>query len=396
MLKGISSKGVQLGNIDFIEAEWDRKWSATGEFMVYLPLAEYTRLAELDIKYVINVGRPETGVIQKTEYQNKVSGAYVTVSGYFAENFLDFCAYRRTYVISANNQTAVKSGVVAYLNAAASGVTADGKTYKPVAGVAVDEKSVFPSAVDISIDNGMQAGEGIYAALSGTGYSIRAEIRAYPQKASEAVAINLKFIKGQDRIAGDDAIYFGRAYNNVSNVSYVLDESAEKCLYEIIQEVDAQHYNSFSVAHFPIKFSETVDGEAHYYIGCTYVYEGNKPTGLGGVYPKKILETSISSEEADLTITTSANQAKIASLMKKKAQLGMLDNYKIESITANVIQERFKYLTDYDIGYMCIVQIDDLSQQYTARIEEVQETHKSNRIEVKLVLGTPVKQKYRK
>lgn len=396
MIKAINSKGVQIGNVDFIEVSWDRKWSATGEFMAYLPLAEYMRLSALDVKYLTNVGRPEIGIVQKIEYAKKISGAYVTVSGYFAENLLDFCSYRRTTVISANTAANVKSGISSYLDKASTGVTVDGKTYKPISGIYIDADSVFPESADSSIDNGTQAGEGLYQVLSGTGYSIRTSVKSYPQSDSEAVGVSVKFIEGTDRTTGDDAIYFGKAYNNVSNVSYILDESAERCLYEIIQEVDAQYYSSFLASYFPIKFSETVDGEAHYYIGCTYVYNGNKPSGLGDVYPKKVLETSISSEEADLTVTTAANQSKIAGLMKKKAQLDMLNNYKVETVSVDVIQERYYYLTDYDIGDVCIVQIDDLEQQYHARIEEIQETHKSNRVDVKLVLGTPTRQKYRK
>lgn len=396
MLKGTDSKGTQLGNIDFIEAEWDRKWSATGEFMVYLPLAEYMRLEGLGVKYIENVGRPERGIIQKIEYSKKNSGAFVTVSGYFIENLLDFCAYRRTAVISASTAAGVKSGIASYLAKASAGIAAGGVTYKPVSSLVVDAGSVFPASVDVSIDNGTQAGEGVYQALSGTGYSMRASVASYPQSGADAVGVSVKFISGRERTEGDDAIYFGKAYNNVSNISYILDESAERCLYEVIQEVDSQYYGSFSASYFPIKFSEAVDGEAHYYIGCTYVYGGNRPGGLGDVYPKKILETSISSEEADLTVTTAANQSKIANLMKKKAQLDMLDNYKVETISADVIQERYHYLSDYDIGDVCIVQIDDIGQQYAARIEEIQETHKSNRVDVKLVLGTPTKQKYRK
>lgn len=396
MLKGTDSKGTQLGNIDFIEAEWDRKWSATGEFMAYLPLAEYMRLEGLGVKYIENVGRPERGIIQKIEYSKKNSGAFVTVSGYFIENLLDFCAYRRTAVISASTAAGVKSGIASYLAKASAGIAAGGVTYKPVSSLMVDAGSVFPASMDVSIDNGTQAGEGVYQALSGTGYSMRASIASYPQSGADAVGVSVKFISGRERTEGDDAIYFGKAYNNVSNISYILDESAERCLYEVIQEVDSQHYGSFSAAYFPVKFSETVDGEAHYYVGCTYVYGGNRPGGLGDVYPKKILETSISSEEADLTVTTAANQSKIANLMKKKAQLDMLDNYKVETISADVIQERYHYLSDYDIGDVCIVQIDDIGQQYAARIEEIQETHKSNRVDVKLILGTPTKQKYRK
>ena len=82
--------------------------------------------------------------------------------------------------------------------------------------------------------------------------------------------------------------------------------------------------------------------------------------------------------------------------MQKKAQLDMLNNYKIEKISINVIQERFKYMTDYDLGDVCVALIDDLQQLYYARIEEVNETHRDNKIDVELVLGTPSRQKWRR
>ena len=71
MLRGMDYTGKLLGSIDFIEASWDRKWSEAGEFIVYMTLDEYNRLDALGMKYVENVGRPETGVIQKIEYAKK-------------------------------------------------------------------------------------------------------------------------------------------------------------------------------------------------------------------------------------------------------------------------------------------------------------------------------------
>ena len=82
--------------------------------------------------------------------------------------------------------------------------------------------------------------------------------------------------------------------------------------------------------------------------------------------------------------------------MQKKAQLDMLDHYKVEAISINVLQEKFIYLKDYDLGDVCAALIDDMEQFYTARIVEINETHKSNRIDVELVLGSPSKQKWRK
>ena len=167
-------------------------------------------------------------------------------------------------------------------------------------------------------------------------------------------------------------------------------------MYEIIQEVDADYYSSFSTSYFPIKYTEVVDGMTRYYIGCTYFYEGNQPSKIGRCYPKKILTTSLSSDECDLKVTTASNQQMIRNLMRKKAQIDMLDNYKVESIEVNVIQAKYEYMKDYDLGDTCVVLIDDLKQKYHARIEKINETHKNNMIEIQLVLGTPSKQKWRK
>ena len=71
MLQAIDYTGKPIGNIDFIEASWDRNWSEAGDFMVYMALSEYNRLNAMGIKYVKNVGRPETGVFQK---ERPVSG----------------------------------------------------------------------------------------------------------------------------------------------------------------------------------------------------------------------------------------------------------------------------------------------------------------------------------
>ena len=397
MLRAIDFTGELLGNIDFIEASWDRRWSEPGEFMVYMALDEYNRLNTLGMKYVENVGRPEAGIIQKTEYSRQTDGAFVTVSGYFVDKLLDFGAYRKTQVVSAQTADSAESAISSYIQNAISGVTVDGVTYKPLESVNFDAESEFPSSVEASIEAGLQAGEALYNILSGTGYGLIASVDSYPESdGSGGVGLNLLFKTGRQKTEGDEGVFFGKAYNNVDDMSYTLDESAEACLYEIVQTVDQEYYSKFSSTYFPIKYTEVVDGATNYYIGCTYFYEGNRPTNIGECCPKRVLETSLSSDECDLKVTTAANQRKIKSLMQKKAQLDMLDYYKVESISINVLQERFTYLEDYDLGDMCVALIDDMEQIYHARIEEANETHKENRIEVELVLGTPSKQKWRR
>ena len=397
MLRAIDFTGELLGDIDFIEASWDRRWSEPGEFMVYMALDEYNRLNALGMKYVENVGRTETGIIQKIEYSRQTDGAFVTVSGYFVDKLLDFGAYRKTQVVSAQTADSAESAISSYIQNAISGVTVDGVIYKPLESVSFDGGSEFPDSVEASVEAGLQAGEAVYNILSGTGYGLIASVDSYPESdGSGGVGLNLLFKTGRQKTEGDEGGVVGKAYNNVDDMSYTLDESAEACLYEIVQTVDQEYYSKFSSTYFPIKYTEVVDGATNYYIGCTYFYEGNQPTNIGECYPKRVLETSLSSDECDLKVTTAANQKKIKSLMQKKAQLDMLDHYKVESISINVLQERFTYLEDYDLGDLCVALIDDMEQIYHARIEEANETHKENRIEVELVLGTPSKQKWRR
>ena len=73
----------------------------------------------------------------------------------------------------------------------------------------------------------------------------------------------------------------------------------------------------------------------------------------------------------------------------------MLNNYKVESIEVDVLQHRFIYSQDYDLGDICTVSIDDIRQMYTARIIEINEVYASNKLDVTVIMGTPQKQKWR-
>lgn len=397
MLRAIDYTGKLIGPIDFIEASWDRRWSEPGEFMVYMTLEEYNQLEALGMKYIENIERPEMGIIQKTEYSKGNEGAFITVSGHFIEKLLDFGAYRKTHVLSAATSAEVKSSIISYINNANAAVVVDGVSYKPLANVTINPDSLFPESADVSIDEFEQMGTALYEIISGTEFGIQAKIETFPEENEDgAIGLSVLFKKGRHLTDGESGIFFGKAYNNVDDMSYTLDESAEACLYEIVQEVEADYYSKFSSSYFPIKYTEVADGTTKYYIGCTYFYSGNQPTKIGNCYPKRILPTTLSSDECDLKITTTANQQKIRNLMQKKAQLDMLDHYKVESIEVNIIQNKYEYIRDYDLGDTCVVLIDDLEQMYHAKIEKVNETHKDNMIEIQLVLGTPSKQKWRR
>lgn len=74
----------------------------------------------------------------------------------------------------------------------------------------------------------------------------------------------------------------------------------------------------------------------------------------------------------------------------------MLNNYKIETISVDVIQNRFYYGQDYDLGDICTVDIAELNQSWSARITEIHEVYRKNNMEVQLVMGTPQKNRERR
>ena len=393
MLKARDWKGSIIGdkggNIDFIECAWDRKFTQCGDFILYLPLAEYNRLAEMGFKYVENVGRPELGLIQKIEYEKKTKGAFVTLKGFFVDKFLDFATYRKTVAINTNTVAAAKTAITNYINNANAVVGG----VKPIGSIGFSNDSSFPSTIDISIDGGIKAGEALYDILSDSEYGYLTKISKYPKSDTDTLGVSVKVFKGNDLTSGDNAVYFGKAFNNVSDISYTLDESANQCFYEVLQEVSEEHYSAFSTNYFPIKYTETKDGQIHYLIGCYFVWNSNKPEKIGNSNPKAVLTVSLSSDDVDLEDTSTANQQKIRRLLETQAMLDMLNNYRVETISCTVLQEKYEYMKNYDLGDKCVVYIDDLDLSYHAIISEVQETHKRNQIILKVVLGTPKKQK---
>lgn len=72
----------------------------------------------------------------------------------------------------------------------------------------------------------------------------------------------------------------------------------------------------------------------------------------------------------------------------------MLNHYKSEVVSVDVLQETFKYLTDYNLGDTCSIVFDEIEKTFVAQIIEITETHRNNKMDVNLTFGTPRKTKY--
>ena len=113
------------------------------------------------------------------------------------------------------------------------------------------------------------------------------------------------------------------------------------------------------------------------------------PRDFGKSYPKKVIQTNITDIRED-------NETSVRSQMRRALRLEMLNNYMEETISVDVIQDRFLYLKDYDLGDEVTIHVDELKVQYNSRIIEVREVYKNNQLEIEIVLGAPRKSEYRK
>lgn len=363
--------GNQLEDITFIELSWNRKANEAGSFTLMSTASFWNP----EIKYIKNVGRKETAMVQKIVFEKKEEGNFITASGFFIEKALDWACNYFAKNISTKNAASSRSAIESLMREDFN------SAYKQLHIISLASDSVIPTSINQTVEVGAGFGTFLYGILEPLGYSIWCEPVFSSDDTKPLLGLIVHTYKGEDK---RNDVYFGEGYNDVSKIDYTMDESAEYPYYGIIQEIEEP--SGFS----GVTSVWTSDGTKHY-ITERYIEEANMPTQLGATYPLKVIEGGVSDVEM-----VSSNQGIIREAMRQQARLDMLDNYKVETITADVIQNNFLYLKDYDMGDVCTVVIDDVEQLFVARIVEVEEVHRNNTMEVTLTLGTPQKSKYRR
>lgn len=391
MIKLLNKYGIEIRNIEFIELQWTRKYHECGSFVLYMAAKDYSP----DIKYIQLKDRPETGMVQKVVYEKKTNGDFVTLSGFFVEKQLDngmlITDVLRTGLPTAEStaqfiKMLLWMGFRQYTNDLDLEIN-NGQLpshirlgsadclYRTV----IDESSEFFVLDSQTAQAEKPLGSFLYNLLQGYNYSYYCLPEWQQDESKPLLGLMLKSYKGRDL---RDKVYFGKAWGSVKNIDYVIDESKMYPKYVAIQILDDK-----------INYTDMIfvnnEGQFKKAIVEFYQYDGNCPHDLGKCIPTKVIYTNATNIEAD-------KENYVRSQMQQAMKLDMLNNYKIEHISADVLQNRFLYLKDYDLGDICTVVIDEIKQMYTARIVEVREVWAKNKVDVEIVLGTPQKQKYRK
>ena len=435
-LSGYSLTGTLLqSDIPYIEVQWNRKMYEAGNFSVYLRLQDYNP----NIAFYKLDGRPEWGMVQKYDYQDKPEGEFVTLSGFFAE----FCLKWGTAMAQESweypSSWAQSYGTLAHLFRAFNW---DGGVFS---GMSLGNGFNSISAV-------YQRGETYYdlvyksLAKHAGGANVGTSIRATP------VFENSHWKKMRfDLYTGlETDIVFSKANGNIRNLHYVRDESNAVNTVKVysvetggvgdedyIGGVDLKDYKYY-YPFDPDDTSTTAEqkkelqkqtwfrtwGQTSTMIivddNVRYRLPGGKveKQGTGGddgtkrLYSSQNVEYSVVHENAgprcSPPYTTKAIQANtegdkapdfrvgIFKQWKSQAELEFLNSSADNSISGEVLNaDGCQYDVDYGLGSVVtvVVQGFDKLQAYKCHITECNEVHSKNAMKVSVNFAYPKLQK---
>lgn len=391
MIKFFDKLGNELDSYDFIEFAWNRKFFESGNFTIYLTAKGYID----NIKYVQVDDRPETGIVQKKVYEEKPEGSFVTLSGFFIEKLLDNSSTIASSIIFESSENRVKERMKHILYetfpqlsdklknsmSSTSGLEQAFTSDRAVLyETTISDKSHVPKSAGVFFSHGDPVGTKFYELLKSENMSYYCTPSFFKDEKKPFLGIEINTVKSRDL---KDKIIFSKNLGNIKKIEYVRDESNAKPHLIGVQVLPED-------VHYPDeKTILTPDFKAERIITEELIEDRILPRNFGRSYPKKVIQTNISNIKED-------NETSVRSQMRRALKLEMLNNYMEETISVDVIQDRFLYLRDYDLGDEVTIHVDELKVQYNSRIIEVREVYKNNQLEIEIVLGTPRKSEYRK
>lgn len=383
MIIFLNMYGDELMQRDFIELQWTRKCFEPGNFTLLMRAKDWDNA----IKYIQLKDRPETGIIQKVQYENKPDGEYITASGFFIEKLLDWgMLLSDTYV--QDTLVGILSRICySCFSQFTSGLMPG--NYQDLPKAMTDNLycayvKTFPGADkqrSLKIPAGEPAGTVIFHLLRAEGYTITAtpKFNTEVNEGTEPlIGLELSIRKLEDK---SSKIYFNKNLGSVKNIDYMLDDSGVAT--KIIGVQTIEKGIDYSNAIYVRK-----EGKQQKAITESYEYEVNRPRDVGGAKPLKVIYTSLEAK--------AGKEAKVRAQMQRALKLELLNNYKVEHISCDILQDMYRYPDDYDLGDLCTVQLDELALEYSARIVEIREVYHKNICEVEVLLGTPTRREYKK
>lgn len=399
MIIYLNKYGEELGTREYIEFQWNRKCFEPGNFSLLLRREDW----DDNIKYIQLDGRPETGIVQKVQYEHKLDGEYITASGFFIEKLLDWGMYYTDAEIGNDLRTAMNiicyCGFSQYTDDLKNKMASSVDLWPPqdlpppmtqnlyCAYVKEFSGAVsLPTNVKANIPAGKPVGSAIYDLLRTYDYKFVAKpvFNTKGKELSEPlIGLELYVSKLKDK---RDDIFFNKRLGSAKKVEYMLDDSGVATKIVGVQVLDPA-----------INYSKRIyvyhDGKYQPAIYEAYTYSPNSPSNVGNAVPLKVIYTSANNIET-------GRELHVRAQMQNALKLELLNNYKVEHIECEAVQGVYSYPGDYkgayDLGDYCTIQIDELELEYSAKIVEIREVYHKNINEIEIILGTPTRKEYKK
>lgn len=328
--------------LKYINLQWNRKYYECGDFSIQMAASQYKD----NMAYIYCPSRPETGIIQKIEYEQTYKGKIMQISGFFLERILWDKIIFPTYYANGRLEDSARDIVNKY------------KDDIPLleVGPAILSKDVGNSVV--WQETGGEIGDVLYTRLQTQQLSQRCRFNYQENK------IYYEVWQGLDRTQAQSVnnfVVFSEKFRNMQKANVTKDSSNYKN-YFVVGGVDEIENDDSTRIFVNVDLSN-------------------------GSYKKKLFvdQKSLSWNKEEQSIDEYKQ-----SLYEKGVEkaLDYVDTVNIEVEGQNTI---FKYLVDYDLGDVCDVIVEDcLNLSMMARIIEIDEVVKKNQHTITLSLGDKI------
>ena len=338
--------------LSYTNLQWNRKYHETGHFSVQIPLEQYRN----DIRYVYTKDRPEMGEVTQINYAEQKGYRSIQLSGYFMEKQLDRFV---VYPLGTGNidnapawieQSGVAEDVAIAFFDSFKEVTVGGVT----ASLQVDRmESQGRGNTTKHTRNGEKLGYKIYSVLKPSGLSYRVSYDFVNSIQSFEIWSGLDRTDSQ---YDNNPVTFSTKIGNIKNPNVLLDES--------------------NYCNCAISGREAQNESEQNYVRAVL---GAMDSDYRFVYVASALRPDDYASTDDFY-----------SAMENEAHLEIRNRTKTVSVEFDALVGSYEYMSDFDLGDKCNVEIPEIGFYADSRLIGCYEVIKNGVHTLTLEFGTPI------
>ena len=335
--------------------QWNRKYHEAGIFSIQIPLKQYIT----GMKYIYTEKRPELGKITQINYAEQGKYKYIQLSGYFLEKDLDRHVVFQNGTSNVTNAPSwsFQSGKAEDVAYAFFNGFKEIKTSGDSSNLGITGGTSQGRGKDsVHYRNGEYLGEKIYDILKPSGMSYHV---LYDFIQNTKV---FEIWSGVDRTdmneEKNNPVVFSTKYGNIKNPNVILDETGYKnaCL-NTNEQTDS---NTTTYATRALFNSATDDEE--------FCFLKNSSRLNKNDYSASDFNTAMDNES-----------------------LNAISGYpKVINVEFDTMDGSYEYMTDFDLGDLCSIEIPEINLSAQARLIGCYEVMKSGQWSMTMEFGTPI------